>query len=131
MIRTFAAVVATADVCFAVSVSTGFASHRSAERYVTVRPGDGITVRGLDLFCSVMRSDPDHHEVGPVMYCNRHSARYSRAVSISRFHMELSNASGTYIVLPRQSESVKRETYSPPARRYEPERASIGSGRAL
>jgi hypothetical protein len=82
--------------------STGVAlgQQNKSERYVTARVGDSIYVPAVDLYCAVWRSDPDHHEVGPFLYCNRSSAsnqgEKSRAIGASRYHYLITNATGQY-----------------------------------
>jgi hypothetical protein len=89
----------TAAVCFAVTATTGFASQDTASRHLpAVKIGDDLTIPSLDLYCAVYRTDPDHLEVGPILYCNRNSAdsqhANSRGFGASRFHIFVSTANG-------------------------------------
>jgi hypothetical protein len=64
-------------------------------RFLNARPGDTVTFIGLDLGCTYFRSDPDHHEVGPILYCDRNSeAGKSRAMGASGYHFFWTNTSG-------------------------------------
>lgn len=98
MRTTVVAVVAAllSAVLFAV---TGKASTASG-RFLTANPGDFVKFNGLDLSCKVFASDPDHHEAGPVLFCGRNSVRGggSRSVSISRYHIGVSDESGNYVI---------------------------------
>jgi hypothetical protein len=51
MIRYLFVATVTAVVCFVVAAVTGFAAHNSAQRFLTARPGDGVTIPSLDLLC--------------------------------------------------------------------------------
>jgi hypothetical protein len=92
--------ISTAVFCFTIAAGTGLArGQRTQVHYYTARIGDGITVPGDDLFCAVMRRDPDHNEAGPIMYCARHSVTgSSRAVVVSRYHYGITTEDGSHAV---------------------------------
>jgi hypothetical protein len=99
--KTLLACCATAVVCFGIAAVTGFASHsspRSAQtRYLTAHIGDDVNFVGLDFFCSTRATDPDHHDPGPSMYCDRFSdERNSAAVGVSKYHLHLSRTNSNY-----------------------------------
>jgi hypothetical protein len=83
----------------AAVAAPALSSPSSGQRYVTISPGDDL-VRGVDLACSTFRHDPDHHEAGPVMYCNRYSTTSgrSRALSISLYHYVVTSENGQNII---------------------------------
>ena len=63
-------------------------------------PALGHPSVAIDLSCSMYRHDPHHHEVGPLMYCNRTSApRSSRGFGVSMWHYFVSSGSGKLRVL--------------------------------
>jgi hypothetical protein len=96
--RYIATAVVASAVSFAIASATGWGHGERTARFLTARPGDGVTFAGLDLFCNVERSDPDHVEAGPVMYCNRYSVKGdSRAMGASRYHYYVTNATGDRI----------------------------------
>jgi hypothetical protein len=88
-----------AGVCTGVAIAgaTGaVASGGTDAASVTVRPGPNGYVRfaGIDLNCSFgphLAGDPDP---GPYLYCARTSTRRSRALNITGFHYEVTNAQG-------------------------------------
>jgi hypothetical protein len=67
---------------------------------VYLRPSDTAHFGGVDLFCTLHSSDPDHREVGPEVYCIRESTEpaNSRAIQISRYHYKVTDATGSYYV---------------------------------
>ena len=89
-----------ASAAFGVTATRGEASHPVDARLVVVQPGVLVQVPGIDLSCSVYRHDPHHHEVGPLMYCNRTSAPgSSRGIGVSMWHYFVSSGSGKLRVL--------------------------------
>ena len=99
MLRVVATAIVTATVCFAITATAGFAHRQARSTFVVLKPGGKFRVNGLDLFCDIFRSDPDHREAGPVMFCNRDSVSgNSRAVSVSKYHYEVSDESENYVV---------------------------------
>jgi hypothetical protein len=94
MIRYLLVATTTAVVCFAVGAVTGFAAHNSAQRIITARPGDDVSIPSLDLFCVIFRHDASlNTDPGAFMYCVRHSTgkANSRSVSVTRYHYEIGN----------------------------------------
>ena len=89
-----------ASAAFGVTASRGEASHPVDARLLVVQPGVLVQVPGIDLSCSVYRHDPHHHEVGPLMYCNRTSAPgSSRGIGVSMWHYFVSSGNGKLRVL--------------------------------
>ena len=89
-----------ASAAFGIAATRGEASHPADARLVVVQPGVLVQVPGVDLSCSVYRHDPRHHEVGPLMYCNRTSAPVSsRGIGVSMWHYFVSSGSGKLRVL--------------------------------
>lgn len=93
--------VITAVVCVSVTVTTGLgAGSASDSSGLTTIPAPGtFVVPTLDLFCTVFVSDPNHHDPGPVLFCDRNSTSAaserrdpSAAVYVSRFHMRISQS---------------------------------------
>jgi hypothetical protein len=80
----------------AVAVSAPALSSSSGT--VDVRPGSYVHWIGLDWACSGGGRDPDHNDPGPYIYCSRYSTKDSRAVSVSRFHIAVTDKTGGYTV---------------------------------
>jgi hypothetical protein len=96
--KTPLAAVSAACIAGLLAATTGLAHQARTERFVTARVGDSITIPSIDLFCTVLRRDPDRREAGPLMTCSRNSVRNARAVSMSRFHYDISRRNGTGVV---------------------------------
>jgi hypothetical protein len=54
-----------------------------------------VKIPSLDLQCAVWASDPDHHEAGPILFCDRASTKGSRIVVVSRYHIKVTDESGS------------------------------------
>jgi hypothetical protein len=76
-----------------VLVSTASAS---ATRFLTIGTNAYMKIPSLDLQCEVFASDPDHHEAGPVLYCNRSSTKNSRPIEVSLYHIKIGDEGGNF-----------------------------------
>jgi len=65
---------------------------------VDVRPGTFVHWIGLDWSCSGGSRDPDRNDPGPYIYCSRFSTQKSRAISVSRYHIAVTDRTGGYTV---------------------------------
>jgi hypothetical protein len=89
-LRYIATAVVASAASFVIAAATGWGHGNRTTRFLNARPGDTVTFIGLDLGCSFFRSDPDHHEVGPLLYCDRTSeAGNSRGMGASKYHLYL------------------------------------------
>ena len=51
-----------------------------------------MIVPGVDLSCDLFKTDPDHHDTGPLLFCNRNSvANNSASFGASRVRICVSN----------------------------------------
>jgi hypothetical protein len=97
--RYIATAVVASAASFAIAATTGWGLGERTTRFINARPGDSVTFIGLDLFCSALRSDPDHTEVGPIIYCSRYSSpTNSRAMGASKYHYYITNATGDRVI---------------------------------
>ena len=99
--RTWITVLLTAMVttaaCLLIATATGFATQRAGGNVLTMQVGDLLIVPGVDLSCDLFKTDPDHHDTGPLLFCNRNSvannpkdaASISASFGASRFHLRL------------------------------------------
>lgn len=83
---------------FAVAATTGLAFQDGGSPFFTVTPGDSVHFRGLDLFCTTWRNDPDGNEAGPVFYCTRYSDSDSRAIGGSKYSFFVSDTAGRRVI---------------------------------
>lgn len=96
LVATVAALATTAVLWTAGAFAS---SDQRQAKTVTIRPGQAATFVGVDLFCHIEASDPDHHETGPIFFCTRNSATgHSRSIGGSKYHFYVSDESGNYIV---------------------------------
>src|SRR2546421_1634252 len=99
MKRTFLTLAAGVAVGAAAVAAPALSSPSSGQRYMTARIGDNVLFPAIDVECGVYRTDADHHESGPVIFCGRPSAKYnSRDWGASRYHVWVTDRTGNYIV---------------------------------
>ena len=85
MKRTLLTLAAGVAIGAAAVAAPAIGSHHATTRYITVRTGDTVDIPTLDLFCSILKSDPDGHVTGPVIYCDRGTTNVpSWGVQLSR-----------------------------------------------
>jgi hypothetical protein len=90
--------VVSSAITVAVLATGGLATDAKVSRTFVAKPGDNVHVPSVDLFCTVMGRDPDRHEAGAIVMCNRYSVDSdSRSTSASKFHYWFSDPSGDYI----------------------------------
>ena len=81
---------ATTAACLLIATATGFANQRAGGNVLTMQVGDLLIVPGVDLSCDLFKTDPDHHDTGPLLFCNRNSvANNSASFGASRVHLRL------------------------------------------
>jgi hypothetical protein len=73
MKRTVITLVVGIAIGAAIVAVPALGSHHAAKRYLTMRPGDYLTVPGMDLSCVDFRRDPDGHVTGNLLSCFRES----------------------------------------------------------
>jgi hypothetical protein len=100
MLRIGITALATAAFCVAVTAAIALPANSRSHSIVTVKIGDDIVIPGLDLFCSTSPTDADHHDPGPMMYCDRNSVRGRSSIpaslGVSRFHMRIGRTGSNY-----------------------------------
>ncbi len=96
-IRYLAVAALAAAVTSAVMATTGQASSdRTATKNYTLKPGSYVRFVGIDLSCLYQPNDPDHHDPGPALFCNRYSANNSRSFGASNYHYRVSDPAGNH-----------------------------------
>ncbi len=96
-ITVFLTAMGTTAACLLFATATGFATQRASGNVLTMRAGDLLIVPGVDLSCDLFKTDPDHHDTGPLLFCNRNSVAnnpkdatsLSASFGASRFHLRL------------------------------------------
>jgi hypothetical protein len=91
----------TAVACILIAAGVGLATRRSSN-VLTMRPGDLLVVPSVDVSCQLFATDPDHHDPGPLLFCDRNSVAnnprkpgtVSASLGASRYHFRL-GASGS------------------------------------
>jgi hypothetical protein len=102
-IRYILVAAAASAVTLAATVSGGVLASTGSSKthYLYAHIGDTITIPAVDLYCTVNATDLEHHDPGPLVYCDRNSAisqrSSSRGVGISRYHYYVSTESESYI----------------------------------
>jgi hypothetical protein len=98
MKRTLLTLAAGVALGAAAVAAPALGSHHAAQRFMTARIGDNVVFPAIDAECGVYRTDPDHYESGPIIFCGRPSAKYkSRDWGASRYHVWISDRTGNYI----------------------------------
>ena len=99
--RTILIAVATAALAVAISSTAGFAfSGRTSTtpklRFLTIRPGDLLSIPSIDLQCNLY-FDRDAYKA-EVLGCSRRSVRgFSRGVIFSRYKIQVGDEDGVHV----------------------------------
>lgn len=74
--------------------ATGYAVTKGS---TPIRIGDGVTLKAIDAYCWLDRSDPNGEEAGPILDCGRTSTNVAGSTCpgrhwvISRYHILVQN----------------------------------------